>query len=135
MEEVAGYLRALRHPVQPEPQAGPVDVVVGDDRINGGVELDTGHLGPGEEPADVDVVDGVAGDGAERGAEAADDARLLAVRNGVVADAVVANVLSGPGDRIRMGALDGLYVALCGVGRGVVILVAVFAEGAAGGDR
>ena len=109
-------------------------MVVGDDGIDGGVELDAGHLGAGEEPADVDVVDGVAGDGAEGGAEAADDAGLLAVRDGVVADDVVADVLPGPGDRMRMGALDGLDVALGGVGRGVVVLVAVFAEGDAGAD-
>ena len=43
------------------------------------MELDAGHLGAGEQPPDVDVVDGVAGDGAEGGAQAADDARLLAV--------------------------------------------------------
>jgi hypothetical protein len=101
--------------------------------VNGGVELDAGHLGAGEEAADVDVVDRVAGDGAERGAEAADDARLLAVRDGVVADDMVADVLLGSSR--SQGALDGLDVALGGVGRGVVILVAVFAQGDAGADR
>ena len=79
MEEVPRYPGALRHPVQPEPEAGSVDVVMGDDRINGGVELDAGHLRPGEEAADVDVVNRVAGNRAERGAQAADDTGLLAV--------------------------------------------------------
>ena len=94
VEEVARDARALRHPVQPEPAAGPVDVVVDDLDIDGGVELDARHLGAREQPPDMDVVDRVAGDRAERRAQAADDARLLAVRDGVVADDVVADGLA-----------------------------------------
>ena len=78
------------------PRQRPVDVVVADLHIDGGVELDARHLGAREQPADVDVVDGVAGDDAERRAQAADDARLLAMRDGVVADDVVADGLLVP---------------------------------------
>jgi hypothetical protein len=81
------------------------------------------------------VVDDVAFDGAERRAEAADDAGLFAVRDRVVADHVVADVLAGPGDGMGMGAFDGFDVALGGVGRGVVVGIAVFAERDAGANR
>ena len=101
VEEVCRDPRALGHPVQPEPAAGPVDVVVADLDVNGGVELDARHLRAREQLPDVDVVDGVAGDGAERGAQAADDARLLAVGDGVVADDVVADGLLVPAVRQR----------------------------------
>ena len=80
------------------------------------MELDARHLGAGEQPSDVDIVDGVAGDGAERASQAADDAGLFAVRDRVVADDVVADVFPGPGDRMGLGALDGLDVAFGGVG-------------------
>ncbi len=65
--------------------------------------------------------------------QAADDARLLAVRDGVVAHDVVADVLPGPA--VCQRALDRLDVALGGVRRGVVPLVAVLAERDAGADR
>ena len=64
--------------------------------------------------------------GAEGGAQAADDARLLAVGDGVVADDVVADVFLVPA--VLQGAVDGLDVAFGGIGRGVVPLVAVFAQ-------
>jgi len=110
-------------------------VVPADLDVDGGVELDARHLRAGEQPPHVDVVDGVAGDHAERGAEAADDAGLFAVRNGVVADDVVADVFLGPGDRVGMGPLDGLDVAFGRIGRSIVKLVAVFPERNAGADR
>ena len=47
---------------------------------------------PENNPPDVDVMDGIAGDGAEDSAQAANDARLLAMGDGVVADDVVADV-------------------------------------------
>ena len=40
VEEIVRDARALRHPVQPQPQAGPVDVVPGDLNINGAVKFD-----------------------------------------------------------------------------------------------
>ena len=76
--------------------AGAVDVVVADLGVDRGVNLDAGHLGAGEQPPDVDVVDVVAGDRAEDRAQAADDARLLAVGDVVVPHDVVADVLLGP---------------------------------------
>ena len=106
VEEVSRDARALGHPVQPQSAAGAVDVVVADLDVDGGVELDARHLGAGEQLPDVDVVDGVAGDGAERGAQAADDARLLAMGDRVVADDVVADGLLVPA--VLQGALDGL---------------------------
>ena len=92
VEEVCGDARALRHPVQPEAADGAVDVVPADLHVNGAVEFDARHLRAAEQLADMNVMDGVAGDGAERRAQAADDSGLLAVRNGVVADDVVADV-------------------------------------------
>ena len=59
--------------------------------VDRAVELDARHFRAAEEPPDVDVVNGIAGDRAECGAQAADDARLLAVRDGVVAHDVVAD--------------------------------------------
>ena len=110
VEQVSRDARALRHPVQPESAAGPVDVVAADLDINGAVELDARHLRAREQPPDVDVVDGVAGDDAEGGAQAADDARLFAVGDGVVADDVVADGFLVPA--VCEGALDRLDVAL-----------------------
>ena len=67
-------------------------MVAANHRVDGGVEFDAGHFRAGEQPADMDVMDGVAGDGAERRAQTADDAGLLAVGDRVVADDVVADV-------------------------------------------
>ena len=108
------------------PQAAAIDVVAADLNINGAVELDAGHLRAAEQLPHVDVMDGVAGDGAEGGAETADDAGLFAMRNVVVADEVAADGLLVPA--VGQGALDGLDVALGGIGRSVVPLVAVFAQ-------
>ena len=47
---------------------------------------------PVNKPADMDVVDRIAGDGTEGRAQAADDSGLLAMGNGVVANDVVADV-------------------------------------------
>src|SRR5262249_24618746 len=44
VEQVGGDASALGHPVQPQPEASPVDMVVADDGIDGRVKLDTSHL-------------------------------------------------------------------------------------------
>ena len=46
MHQVARYLRALRHPVEPKAgdRAAAIDVVVADDDINRAVEFDAGHF-------------------------------------------------------------------------------------------
>ena len=64
--EVPRNPRALRHPVQPGSQRGAIDVVPADFDVDGAVEFDACPLGAREQPADMDVVDSVAGDGAER---------------------------------------------------------------------
>ena len=81
----------------------------------------------------MDVVDRVAGDRAENGAQAPHDARLFAVRNVVVADNVMADRILIP--TVLERALDGLDVALGRVGRRVVPPVAVFPQRDAGADR
>ena len=101
-------------------------MVAADFDIDGGVELDARHLRSRKKLPDVDVMDGVAGDGAERGTQAADDARLLAVGDVVVADDVMADGLLVPA--VLQGPVDGLDVALGAIRRRVVPLVAVFAE-------
>jgi hypothetical protein len=68
----------------------------------------------------MDVVNGVAGDRAERGAQAADDARLFTMGDGVVADDVVTDGVACPRNGVGMGAFDGLDVTLGGIGRRVV---------------
>src|ERR1019366_2406672 len=92
VEEVPRDARALRHPVQPEAPIGVIDVVPADLNVNGAVKLDARHLRAAEQLTDMDVMYGVARDGAERSAQAADNPGLLAVRDGVVADNVVADV-------------------------------------------
>ena len=101
-------------------------MVAADDGVDSSVELDAGHFGPGEQSADVDIVDGVARDGAEHGTHAADDSRLLAVRNVVVANDVVADVLLRPA--VFQGALNRFDVAPGSVLRRIVKLVTVLAE-------
>ena len=115
------------------PRVGPIDVVAADLRVDGGMDLDAGHLGAREQPPHVDVVNIVAGDLAEDRAQAADDARLLAMRDMVVAHDVVADVVLGPA--VFQGPLDGLDVAFGRVLRGVVPLVAVLAERDADASR
>ena len=77
-------------------------------------------------------MDGIAGNDAERGAQAADDARLFAMRDGVVPDDVMADVLPGPAG--RHGAFDGFDIALGGIGRRVIPRVAMLAQGDARAD-
>ena len=115
VEQIAGHARALRHPIQPKPATGPVNVVPADLNVNGAVKLDAGHLRARKQFPDVNVVDGIAGDGAERSAQAADDARLFAMRDGVVANEVVADVFTGPA--VGESTVDGFDVALGGIGR------------------
>ena len=63
--------RLIACELEPEAAAGAIDVVALNEGVNGGVELDSGHLGAGEEPPHMDVVDDVARDGAEHRAQAA----------------------------------------------------------------
>lgn len=116
MEQIPRDVCTLRHPIQPKTQAGPVDVVAADRGVNGGMELDARHLRTGKQASNVDVVDGVAGDGAEGRAQAANDARLFAVRDGVVADNMVADIFPRPRDGKSTGTFDGFDVALGSVG-------------------
>ena len=118
VEQVAGDARALRHPVHPQAAAGVVDAVVPDQHVDGGVELDAAHLRAGELPLGPDVVDVVVRDLAEDRAEAAGDAGLLAVEDGVVPDDVGADLLARPADLQR--AHDHLVVVGGAVLGGIV---------------
>ncbi|MEI6785244.1 MAG: hypothetical protein WCQ21_30465, partial [Verrucomicrobiota bacterium] len=55
------------------------------------MEPDVGHFRAAEELVEMDVVNDVAGDGAEGAAETADDAGLAAVMDVIVADQVTAD--------------------------------------------
>jgi len=66
------------------------------------VDLDAGHLRAREQLPDMDVVDDIAGDGAEHGAQAADEARLLAMDH--QPDVVLVDVYLG-------GAREGIETA------------------------
>ena len=87
------------------------------------MELDSGDLCATKQSPHVNVVDRVARDGAERGAQAADDSRLPAIGDRIVTYNMVADLLPGPA--VGECTLDGLDVALCAVGRSVVPLVPI----------
>ena len=133
VQQIPGDPRALRHPVQPDAADGPVNVVVADYDIDRSVEFDSRHLGAGEQALHMDVMDGVAGDGAERTPHTAHDAGLFAMGDVVVADDMVADGFLIPG--LLEGAFDGLDVPLSRIGRLVVPLVTVLAQGDAGASR
>ena len=65
VEQVSRDARALRHPIEPQPARRAVDVVAADFGVNRAVELDARHLRAGEQPAHMNVMDGVAGNDAE----------------------------------------------------------------------
>ncbi len=82
---------ALRHPVEPDSSNCLVNMIVHNLHVDRGMELDARHLGTREQPPDVDVVNGIPAHHAEHDSQATDNARLLAVRDGVVANDVVAD--------------------------------------------
>ena len=110
MAEVVGDPRPLGHPVQPDSAAGPVDVVPADRGIDGPVEFDARHLGTREQLPDMDVMNGVAGDGAERRAQTSHNAHLFTVGDMVIAHHVMADGLLVP--TILQAAFDGRDIAL-----------------------
>jgi len=122
VEQVGTDARALGHPIEPDADVAAIDVIVGDLGINGGMELDAGHLRAGEQSPRMDVVNRVSGDGAEGGAETADDAGLLALVDVVVADKVMPDRVSVPA--ILEGAIDRAEVSFHRLL--VVVHVAVF---------
>ena len=126
-------MSALRHPVKPKAAIGSIDVVVADFYIDCGMELDTGDFSAGKKLAHMNIVNGIAGDVAEDRAQAADDPCLFAVRDGVVAHNVTANRLPGPAE--LRSSFDGFDVALGGIRRSVVPLVAVFSQRYAAANR
>ena len=71
-----------------------MDVVVLDQRVNGGVQFDAGHLGPAEGLSEVNVVDMVSSNFTERASHAAADAGRPAIVDRVVSDDVRADLLS-----------------------------------------
>ena len=129
VEQVATDAGALGHPVQPDAGhiAAAVDVVAADERVDRAVELDAGHFRAAEKALHVDVVDVVAGDGAERTSHAAHDAGLFAMVDVVVADDVAAD--GGAVPAVFQGPPNALGVCVGGAGRvGIVELVAVLAQ-------
>ncbi len=104
VEEVPRDARALGHPIEPEPSDRPVDVIAAISTSMAPWNLMPAISAPVKSSPDVDVVDGVAGDRAERRSETADDAGLLAMRDRVVADDVPAAGVLVPA--VLEGALD-----------------------------
>ena len=129
VQQVPHHLGALGHPVQPDAGdvAAAINVVVADDDIDRAVELDAGHLRAAEKLVEMDVVNDVAGDGAEGAAETADDAGLAAVMDVVVAHEVTAD--GGLVPAVGQRAPDAVRVRIGAAGAvGIVKLVAVFAQ-------
>src|SRR5699024_6795045 len=110
VEQVAAHRGALGLPVQPDALVAVVDDVVVDDHVDGGVQLDAGHLGAGEFAPDVDVVYVVVGNGGEGPAHAAHDAGLAAVVDLVAADDVPADLVPAPA--VLQGGEDHLGIGL-----------------------
>ena len=73
------------------PPDSPVDVVPADLDVDGAVKFDAGHFGAAEQAMHVDVVDVIAGDGAEGATQAAHNAGLLAMGDFIVADGMAAD--------------------------------------------
>ena len=65
-----------------------MDVVVSDQRINGGMKFDTGHLGSAEGFVEVDVVDMVSGNLAESASHAAANSGRPAIVDRIVSNNV-----------------------------------------------
>jgi hypothetical protein len=93
---VPSHARPLGLPVEPRPQRAVVDEVVLDRHVDRGVELDPGDLPAEELAAGIDVVDVVAGNLGEDATQMADNRRLAAVVDVVVADDVGAHRLLRP---------------------------------------
>src|SRR6185437_7142581 len=135
MEKIAGDAGALCHPVEPDAADAAIvmDMVVGDDDIDGGVELDAGHFLTAPDALRVAVADVVAGHLAEGTTEAADDAGLATVVYPIVADDVGADVLFRPAPGLeRVG--DREVVAIGGATLAIEF-VGVLAERDAGTTR
>ncbi|OPZ98342.1 MAG: hypothetical protein BWY71_01297 [Planctomycetes bacterium ADurb.Bin412] len=133
VQQIAGDACPLRHPVQPDAPAGTIDVVMADDGVNRPVYLDAGHLRPRKQLADMDIMDVVAGDGAEDRPHASHQAGLFAVGNVIVADDMMADVVLRPAP--FQSPLNRFDIALRRVRRGIVELVPMLAERDAGADR
>ena len=84
MAQVSTDASPLGHPVQPNASARVMDVVVLDQRVDGGVQFDARHLSSAEGFVAMDVVDMVSGDLTERAAHAAADAGRSAVVDRIV---------------------------------------------------
>lgn len=127
---IPGDAGALPHPIQPDAERGPEDVVLRDADIHGTVEFDAPLLGAVKELLPMDVVDGVSRNLAEGRAHAADDAGLFTVVDVIVQDKVAADGFFVP-SAFECPA-DGVHITLGRIRGGVVKRIAVFAEGDSG---
>ena len=101
--------RALRLPVEPESAGAVVDAVAADDRVNGGVELNSADLRSGEILLKIDVVYMVILDKRKSAAEMPDDTGLTAIVDIAAAHDVAAYALLRPA--LAHGKAH--YLALC----------------------
>src|SRR5215470_21328 len=97
------------------------------------MELDPCHLGSCEQAADMNVMDGIIADNTERRAQAADDAGLFTVRDGIVANTMVPDRLTVPAVFER--TVNRLDITFGSVRRRIVPLVAILSKGDAGTSR
>ena len=108
--DVAVEMRALRLPVEPYGAVAAIEHVVVNLRIERGVELDARNLRAVVRLLMVDMVDAVAVNLAEHGAQMADDGALLALINLIIADDMAADMRFVP--VAVHGAEDDLLLAL-----------------------
>ncbi len=107
-------------------------MVVADDAVDGCVELDTRNFSPAEGPPLIDIVNHVSRNRAKNGTEAADDPRLFAVGDVVVADEVATDRLFGP--TLLHGPLDGIVVGISRIFSRYIFRIVVFPKSDPGAD-
>ena len=127
MTHIAGDAGALGHPIHPQCAHGAINMIAGNQGVNRRVKLDRRLLGSIKNRLHVDIVQNIVGDLAEDRPETADDARLSTMGNGVVAHDMTADALAIPS--ALQCALNGFDITAGGIGRGVVKLITIFAEG------
>ena len=136
VEQVGADPGALGLPVQPDTPDAVVEMVVADDYVDGGVELDAADFGTGQIPLVVDVVDVVVLNHGEHAAQVAHDAGLAAVVDVAAPDGVGADGLLAPavdlGDEGAVPLGLGAVLVLIVEPLVVVALLQILAQGDAG---
>ncbi len=91
--QVSADTSTLGHPIQPDPSACVMDPVILDQRVNGGMQFDTGHFCTAEGLVEVNVVDMVSSNLTEGTPHTAADSGRPTIVDRVVSDNVRPDLL------------------------------------------